>query len=268
MPVSKKQKSKTSNGDTKPAMPAEPEDAAQDVASKIRKSVQHNWHLLPPELTRQGFNHQFPGAVLKETFPFAVTAAAGKPDEPLIQAYAIRHLADVLERMKAADPVEEMLITQLVWTHARVARLTMISKQEGMKQLTAVAGACDSASNTFRRLMLALAEYRNPRRQHFTAIGQFNAAAQQVVQQAVAAHPAQAPGDKSEKENEKATNEKGSEAAATPLLPDGNGLGFASKLDPTRETVDVDAWPGDTGGETAVKPQRAQARAADPGGNG
>ena len=79
---------------------------------------------------------------------------------------------------------EEMLVIQAAWTHARLARLSSIAhSQENRENLQAVHEACDRAANTFRRQMLALAEYRRPAQANsFVAIRQANVASQQVVQ--------------------------------------------------------------------------------------
>jgi hypothetical protein len=90
--------------------------------------------------------------------------------------------ADLLRRFKPRDPVEEMLIAQMVWTHARVANLsTLFSAQHDIKWHGLMALQADRAANLFRRQMLALADYRRPTRRSFTAIRQANIAEQQVV---------------------------------------------------------------------------------------
>ena len=73
--------------------------------------------------------------------------------------------------------------------------------QDDLDALTQINDSADKASNTFRRLMLALAEYRRPPRagDTFSAIQQANIAGQQVVQNC-----------KSEKsKSENPTNEQG-----------------------------------------------------------
>lgn len=71
------------------------------------------------------------------------------------------HLQDLHKRMAPRDPAEEMLVTQLLLTHARVLHLTSISsQQESVESIRTVNEYADRASNTFRRLMLALSEKR------------------------------------------------------------------------------------------------------------
>ena len=163
---------------------------------------------------------------------------------------------DVLERAKAAaDPLEQMLVTQMLWTHARVMHLTAAAnRQDGLKQIRTISEACDGASNTFRRLLLALTEYRNPRR-NFTAIRQLNAAAQQVVQQQNNA-PAE-----SENQNEKRENEKGLRPPALPAHE--RWPGFAEDFGIPGEAVAVDARAGNAGRQGEEQPQRTKARAAN-----
>ena len=86
--------------------------------------------------------------------------------------------------MKPRDVIEEMLIVQMAWTHARLARLSAVAMDQTQTQNVRVVNeAADRAANTFRRQMLALAEYRKPPRSDaFVAIKQANVAAQQVVQ--------------------------------------------------------------------------------------
>lgn len=90
----------------------------------------------------------------------------------------------------------------MLFTHARLVHLSSLAnKQTRVEWAAMMNAAADRAANTFRRQMLALAEYRRPSRRaggdSFTAIGQANIAAQQVIQN-------NAPGI-----HEKATNEQG-----------------------------------------------------------
>jgi hypothetical protein len=117
----------------------------------------------------------------------------------------------IIESVKPRDLVERMLCVQMAWTHARLARLSVsAASQENIKSFAVVHQAADAATNTYRRLMQALADYRTPRRgEGFTAVkNQYNAN-QQVVQNG---NP----------ENGTATNEQGStvpDPIFTPALP-------------------------------------------------
>ena len=97
---------------------------------------------------------------------------------------AAAHLGDIAAQLKARDPVEEMLIQQMVLTHARVVRLSAQSlneQNESWREL--LSGEYERAANLFRRQMLAFHEYRQPTRGTFVAVRHANIAAQQVVQQ-------------------------------------------------------------------------------------
>lgn len=97
---------------------------------------------------------------------------------------AMLYAADLMERMAPRDPAEEMLVVQMLMAHTRVIRLTdLANRQTELDQLRTINDYADRASNTYRRLMLALAEYRKPPRagDTITAIQQANIAGQQVV---------------------------------------------------------------------------------------
>lgn len=127
-------------------------------------------------------------------------------------------IEDLLERMAPRDPMEELLVVQAAMAYARVLHLTeLANQQESLESIRTVHEYADRASNTYRRLMLALAEYRRPPRvgDSFTAIRQANIAGQQVVQN----------GEVQGKRN--ATNEQGSGAREPPqtLPTDPRGAG-------------------------------------------
>ena len=97
---------------------------------------------------------------------------------------AFTYTGDVMDRMAPRDPLEEMLISQLICAHARLLHLTdLANRQTTLDGIKTVNEYADKASNTYRRLMLALAEYRRPPKagDTFTAIRQANIAGQQVV---------------------------------------------------------------------------------------
>ncbi len=99
---------------------------------------------------------------------------------------AIFYARDLVKKMKPRDPLEGMLIQQALWTHTRLAKLSALAvSQTSLEAYRVLNEACDRASNTFRRLMLALAEYRQPGRPSPLSIQQANLANQQVVQQII-----------------------------------------------------------------------------------
>ncbi len=149
---------------------------------------------------------------------------------------AVPHVEDLLKRLKPRDPLEEMLVIQALWTHARLAKLSELAiMQTEIKQVQVVHDACDKAANTYRRHMLALADYRRPSRPGvFMPVSQLNAAGQQVVQNAE--------NSKSEKRN--ATNEQGSgheqtkTQAALSAKPEWSG--FTAGVGESREAMAVE----------------------------
>ena len=95
---------------------------------------------------------------------------AGCPAEAFIAA--------MKESVQPRDAVEETLLVQLAWTHARLGRLSRLAAdQTATANVRVVNDACDRAANSFRRMMLALAEYRRPPQPRgFVAIKQANVA--------------------------------------------------------------------------------------------
>lgn len=162
------------------------------------------------------------------------------------------------ESVKPRDAIEEMLVLQAAWTHARLAHLSKLSAdQTSTTNVRVVNEACDRAANTFRRQMLALAEYRRPPRSDaFVAIRQANLANQQVV------HNAE--NQKSECANP--SNEQGllpHAPAALPAYPGGTGVAPADGG--AGAAVDEQHGTADRSGQGAVEAQRAEARRAERG---
>jgi hypothetical protein len=134
---------------------------------------------------------------------------------------------EFLDGIKPRDPMEELLAVQALLAHIRVLRLTVLSSdQSTLPALQSAHEYADRASNTFRRLMLALHEYRKPPRtpDSFTAIKQANIAQQQVVQNG-----------KSQIEN--TTNEQGCQSEPPALPADSEGPGFAEILGQPQQAV-------------------------------
>ena len=81
-------------------------------------------------------------------------------NDPDLRGGAYGHASDIIARLGCRDPLEEMLAMQALWAHARVARLSAIANvQERRDNLQVIHNACDRASHTYRKLMLAMAEY-------------------------------------------------------------------------------------------------------------
>jgi hypothetical protein len=161
-------------------------------------------------------------------------------------------IVETVERMKPRDPMEEMLILQSIWTHARVAKLSLLANQQtGIQALRVVTEACDRATNAYCRQMLALAEYRRPPRSDaFMAIKQANLAQQQLVQN-VEKPTSQKPGES----NEKGFARSGDETPALPPHPKWSG--FPAVGDSKHEAVEIHNRTANTEGKRAVKDERA-----------
>lgn len=156
--------------------------------------------------------------------------------QPLTKS-AMVYMEDLIQRMDPRDPIEEMLVVQLVLTHARVLHLTdWANRQESLEKLRGVNECADRASNTYRRLMLALPEYRRPPPlSSFTAIRQANFASQQLIQS---------------NETETTTNEQGCQARQAPLLSaDTIGPLVPPEFGAAREAVAGIDWTAHTRGQ-------------------
>lgn len=141
-------------------------------------------------IARQPSKEELAAMLRKLDYSASVTGAVFGSDlrkvvgnEGAAAALAGPYAQDLIERFGPRDPVEEMMVSQMVVTHGRLLQLTsMAVNQTNLKWAQLMNDAADRASNTFRRLVLALADYRNPRRGNsFTAIGQQNVAGQQIV---------------------------------------------------------------------------------------
>jgi hypothetical protein len=164
-------------------------------------------------------------------------------------AYAQAVIADMAPR----DAAEEMLIAQLLFAHARVMRLTALANQQtGLESLRTVHEYADRASNTYRRLMLALAEYRRPPRtgDTFAVVKQANIASQQVIQN-------------HENSNTNATNEQGCQPVrdpAPPALPThAQGTSFLAFVSPASEALGTVHRPPDASRQSPFPAERDKA---------
>lgn len=160
------------------------------------------------------------------------------------------YVSQMVAEMKPRDPLEQMLIAQALWCHCRSARLSAIAnEQTETANVRVVNDACDRASNSFRKLMLALAEYRRPpRTESFTVVKQANVAQQQVVNNAqnqILARP-------------NPSNEL--ESTASALLPDSGGLGIPATSSVGTETVAVEHRTQDQDGKVPKPDERKETR--------
>jgi hypothetical protein len=208
-----------------PSEPAATTDPAARELARRRAAVEHS-----TGLTASLYRHLLE-RVVGEDCPVVVSAD--------------RYVVDLLARFQPRDPVEEMLVAQMVHTHARLMYLNAYAhQQKHLAWSKQMHESADRAANTFRRQMLALAEYRNPRRpRSVTTIGQANIAHQQVVQNNVNPNPGNP-------EARNATNEQGStgDGRGLPALPAvAGGLGGAAGERPAGAAVAAEHRP-DVGG--------------------
>lgn len=97
---------------------------------------------------------------------------------------ALDHVKQSMNAMKCRDPLEQTLVAQALLTHSRIVHLSnMACAATDPSAIEMLNDACDKASNTYRRQMLALQAYRQPKQPHL-AINQANIAHQQLVQNA------------------------------------------------------------------------------------
>lgn len=156
--------------------PAPPTTNAPDsVAVRVTGNPNND-----PHAAREVHGKAVAGAVYGNALRQRIAAMFSGP----IAQSAMLYVDDLVDRMAPRDPAEEMLVIQMVLAHARVLHLTdLANRQERLVSIRAINEHADRASNTFRRLMLALSDYRRPRAPAaFTAIRQANIAGQQVIQ--------------------------------------------------------------------------------------
>jgi hypothetical protein len=124
-----------------------------------------------PPFLRALHGEGFSGMVLRDAY---INTGGGKGLTDTAQDFEL----DIIRRLEPRDPLEQMLIDQMLWTHVRIGRLTMQAiRQDRIEPLKVTHEAADRALNAFRRHMLALQEYRSPKpAPSFTAINQQNIA--------------------------------------------------------------------------------------------
>ena len=210
---------------------------AKKPRSKPKNTTPEGRHPLHPELSAPGTNSKQAHTIHAHGLPSAIYAQViskllgGRED-----ADARLYARDAHERMAPKDPVEEMLVTQMILTHARVMHLTgLLGQQTTGEGVRTICEYTDRASNTYRRLMLALSEYRRPPRtgDTFAVVKQANIANQQVVQN-------------HEIQKQNATNEQGSDDAG------------GARAEPSRQAP---ALPSDTGRDGLAEILRSKGEA-------
>jgi hypothetical protein len=134
-----------------------------------------------PDLIHRVFTSGFTGITLQ------TMNVLQEGDASNIRGMSQRFVEDFENRMNATDPLERLLIEQILMTQHRSfilstkAAAAVMNAHAGTASIAASLNQqCDQAANTLRRLILALADYRYPRR----ALPQnVNSAQQQIVNQ-------------------------------------------------------------------------------------
>lgn len=245
-----------SNGETSSDGPAHPEPFSEDDEAKIAdlmladsedgRQLREMMHRLA---AGDVYRQQLASLPMREGLKALLDSSGG--------AYT----RDLIARVNPRDPLEEMLVEQCIWAHGRVRHLSALANQQtDLDAVRQVNDSADKASNTFRRLMLALREYRQPPRpgDQFTAIKQANIANQQVVQNL-------------EPEKQNASNEKGfandasidsdleqAPPASLPAEPGGACLTAAEH--PAGEAVGAHDGAEDGRGQGSLADERVEAR--------
>ena len=173
----------------------------------------------------------------------------GDGDGKTNPAAAELYIEAIRESVNPSDAIEEMLVVQMAWTHARLAKLSTIAvNQEQTRNVRVINDACDRAASTFRRQLLALAEYRRPAQPgNFVAIRHANVANNQVIANGTEPNP----------QNRIASNEQGSTPALPPVaggieLPAGDGT--------EKQAVAEKHRPQDRNREGPIQAERDEAR--------
>jgi hypothetical protein len=211
----------------KAPLPAKTTETVADEGRMLAESKTDPWMLRA--IHGQGFS----GIVLRGQYE---DVAGNGVQAKTAQAFTL----DVAEQMKARDPLERMLIDQMIWTHVRIGRLSRLATQQnGLKQVQVVNEATDKALNAFRRQMLALQEYRSPRpAPSFTAISQQNIALMNGSEP-----------QKSQIKNVTNEKETGDVTPQTKALPaDTGSVGLPADLHPAHQAVAVGDRAQDGGG--------------------
>ena len=170
-------------------------------------------------------------------------------DPATAEKVSLAYVESLQKSIKPRDAVEEMLVLQMAWTHGRLGHMSSLATQQTSREnIRTVHDACDRAANTYRRQMLALAEYRRPARSdNFTVVKQANVANQQLVNNAQDPNSAKPI----------ASNELGS----TPALPHvAEGIEFPAPVRPESQALAAEHRPEDAGRQSPLGHERLATR--------
>jgi hypothetical protein len=182
-------------------------------------------------------------------------------NDELLKETAPEYVFDALSEMRPRDVFERLLVHQCLWTHVRIGQLSQLAgQQKNRDSLRIVNEAADRALNTFRRMMLAFAEYRSPRPAP-SFVKQQNLAQNMAVQQVVSV-------DSEEKNKTKiVANEKETLHAPIPTkaLPADTGTTRISPRDDTAyPALAMGNGTEDAGRQGQEQQERSETRRAKP----
>lgn len=210
--------------------------SAEKKAAGVHYQLQHN--IASINGVRALYHEALPAVVLNMCL--RVPGA-----QPLVAESAVARVRNICEQMQPRDPIEGMLIRQLIITDARILTLSVeAADQISADTFRVMNEALMATSNLFRRQVAALTAYKQAAAGAAKPIQQTNIAGQMVV-------------------NNNSANELGSK----------DGAHAPKDLPPVAERPAIDApadhgaaavaqvdWPAERGGEAAKLDERPQAR--------
>jgi len=123
------------------------------------------------ELTQASLRTLYHGALCALTLG-SMDAAAEEGRDDLFRRNGQRYVEDFQQRMEVRDPLEVIMLEQIILSHHRVLilskRAARVTKRGRDDKAIAIANQqCDAASNTLRRMVATFDEHRQPRRTLF-----------------------------------------------------------------------------------------------------
>ncbi|MGD1277547.1 MAG: hypothetical protein ABR964_10020 [Tepidisphaeraceae bacterium] len=172
-----------------------------------------------------------------------------------------------LKQVGPRDPLEQVLAEQILWMHATMANLShFAAMQKRGRWFKVYHAARDRLSNACRKHIMALAEYRRPRRSSFTAVHQANIAQQQIV---TTAQPLASSTDGRQKSLESGEAYVDCKRALpsqgqTPLPLERAGAVREARAHPADPAVEMEHGTQDADGQAAIQPEPSDSRLIQP----
>jgi hypothetical protein len=238
---------------TTKSVPKEPKALCRPTATAAPQRVQSERQVtVPPDpiARRRAVKDVFLNVVGANVFAAQMRTFVSEGDGNTAGKSAEMFFEAIRESVQPRDAIEEMLVVQMAWLHARIAKLSALAvDQRESNNARVVNDACDRAANTFRRMMLSLADYRRPAQPgSFVAIRHANVANQQVI--ANAQEPIS--------QHKLSSNGQGSTSPA--LLSVSDGAGILTSSGAAKQTVVAEHGPQDGRGQDARQDERPETR--------